>query len=137
MRMCTSELFKILGVETRLKIIALLKSKNSLGVKEIAEVLNISPSAVSQHLRILRQAGLVKSRREGYYIPYSLDEDVLENCRDILDEICSCRCHGVRRFRGKRLNGMSLTSLKKYEKKLERELEDVRGQVFEIESQGK
>ncbi len=48
-----SEMFKVLGVETRVKIIELLKSKGPLGVKAIAEKLSITPSAVSQHLRIL------------------------------------------------------------------------------------
>jgi len=73
-----SEMFKVLAVETRVKIIELLKSKGPLGAKNIAGLVGITPAAVSQHLKILRQAGLVRSERKGYWIPYSIDEEALE-----------------------------------------------------------
>ena len=50
------DMFKVLGVETRIRIIDLLKTKGPLGAKKIAEVLGITPAAVSQHLKILKQA---------------------------------------------------------------------------------
>lgn len=75
-----SEIFKVLGVETRVRIIELLKSKGPLGANNIAETLGITPSAVSQHLKILRQAGLVRSERKGYWIPYSINVEALEDC---------------------------------------------------------
>ena len=50
-----SEMFKVLAVETRVKIIDLLKTEGPLGAKKISELLGITPAAVSQHLRILRQ----------------------------------------------------------------------------------
>src|SRR4030067_1945809 len=84
------EMFKVLGVETRVKIIDLLKSEGPLGTKYISEKLGITPAAVSQHLRLLRQAGLVRNERKGYWIPYSIDEEALENCRKVLTDACTC-----------------------------------------------
>ncbi len=75
-----TEMFKALAVETRVKIIELLKSEGPLGAKNIAGQIRVTPAAVSQHLKILRQAGLVRSERKGYWIPYSIDEEALENC---------------------------------------------------------
>jgi len=63
MKLDPSEMFKVLGVDTRVRIIELLKSKGPLGAKNIAELVGITPAAVSQHLKILRQSGLVRSER--------------------------------------------------------------------------
>ena len=57
------EMLKALAVETRVKIIELLKSEGPLGAKKIAELFGITPAAVSQHLKILKQAGFVRSER--------------------------------------------------------------------------
>jgi len=124
-------------VETRVRIIDLLKSKGPLGAKNISELIGITPAAVSQHLKILRQAGLVRSERKGYWIPYAIDEEAMENCRQILNDICTCGCGGTGRFREKELNDSSLESLKRYEKELRNELRIVRERVNEIESQKK
>ncbi|MCK5268308.1 MAG: winged helix-turn-helix transcriptional regulator, partial [Spirochaetes bacterium] len=105
-----SEMFKALAVETRVKIIELLKSEGPLGAKKIAELVGITPAAVSQHLRILRQVGFVRSERNGYWIPYSIDEEALQNCRDVLTEICTCGCQGTGKFREKELSDSSLES---------------------------
>lgn len=86
-----AEKFNILSVETRLKIIELLKTRGALGAKSIAEQFNITPAAVSQHLKILKQAGLVNCERKGYHIPYSINEEALEDCRKILSKVCSCK----------------------------------------------
>lgn len=137
MKLGPSEMFKVLAVETRVKIIDLLKSKGPLGAKGIAERLGITPAAVSQHLKILRQAGLVRNERKGYWIPYSIDEEAMENCRQILDEVCTCGCGGTGKFKEKQLNGSNLESLKKYEKELRNELRIVRERIKEIESEKK
>ena len=129
-----SEMFKVLAVETRVKIIELLKTKGPLCVSNIAELIGITPAAVSQHLKILRQAGLVRSERKGYWIPYSIDEEALENCRQILNEVCTCGCRGTGNFREIELSGSSLESLKEYEKELENELRIVRERVKEMQS---
>jgi DNA-binding transcriptional ArsR family regulator len=48
-----------------------------MGANELAEALAITPSAVSQHLKILRFAGLVRSERKGYWLPYEVDQSAL------------------------------------------------------------
>ena len=88
-----AELFKILSVDKRIEIIELLK-KGDTSVNAMAEALGITQSAVSQHLRVLKAAGLVKDKRQGYWIYYSLNKDVLEKCRQRLNRICTCRCLG-------------------------------------------
>jgi len=133
MKLVPAEMFKVLAVETRVRIIDLLKSKGPLGAKNIAELVGVTPAAVSQHLKILRQSGLVRSERKGYWIPYSLDEEVLENCRQILNEVCTCGCRGTGKFKEKELRGASLESLMKYKKELQNELRTVQERIKEIE----
>jgi len=134
MKLEPSEMFKALAVETRVKIIELLKSEGPLGAKKIAELVGITPAAVSQHLKILRQVGFVRSERNGYWIPYSIDEETMQNCRDTLTEICTCGCKETGDFRKKELNGSGLDSLKNYQQELENELKTVRDRIRELES---
>ncbi len=70
---------KALADENRLKLIKLLLRKNYC-VRALAERLEISESAVSQQLKVLREAGLVVGKKEGYFVHYSL---ILEKLRDI------------------------------------------------------
>ena len=86
-----ADLFKILSVDKRIEIIELLK-KEAMSVNALAEILEITQSAVSQHLRVLKGAGLVDDERQGYWIYYSLNKDVLEKCRQRLNRICTCGC---------------------------------------------
>jgi DNA-binding transcriptional ArsR family regulator len=130
-----AEIFKVLSVERRVKIIELLKANGALGVKEISNRLGITLPAVSQHLKILKQAGLVRSERQGYWIPYSINEEAMEGCREILNEVCTCGCQGSGRFKEKELSKASLEALKKYEIELQKELNIVRGRVSEIEKE--
>lgn len=88
-----AELFKLLAVDKRIEIIELLK-KDALSVNALAEALGVTQSAVSQHLRVLKAAGLVNDERRGYWIFYSLNRDALERCRQRLTRICSCGCTG-------------------------------------------
>src|SRR3990167_1813349 len=131
MNLAPSEMFKVLAVETRVKIIDLLKSRGPLGANNIAELVGITPAAVSQHLKILRQSGLVRSERKGYWIPYSIDEEALENCRQILNEVCTCGCSETGKFKEKELSNANLESLVKYKKELEKELQDVKQRILE------
>ncbi len=87
----TAELFKILSVDKRIEIIELLK-KGTMNVNALAKRIGITQSAVSQHLRVLRSAGLVNDEREGYWINYSLDRQTLEKCRQQLNRTCTCGC---------------------------------------------
>jgi ArsR family transcriptional regulator len=65
------EVFKALGDETRLRILKLLL-KRELCVCELEAALDLPQSKVSRHLTVLRSLGLVKDRREGIWIFYSL-----------------------------------------------------------------
>lgn len=69
-----AELFKVFGDSTRMKIISALLN-NELCVGEIADLTNTTSSAISHQLRVLKQAKLVKYRREGKTIFYSLDDE--------------------------------------------------------------
>lgn len=86
-----AELFKVLSVDKRIEIIELLK-ETSLSVNALAEALGITQSAVSQHLRVLKAADLVRDDRRGYWIYYSLNREALEVCRQRLNRICTCGC---------------------------------------------
>lgn len=68
-----SETFKVLGDSTRIRIISAL-SAEELCVCDIAILLNMSDSAISHQLRILRNLRLVKYRKEGKMAFYSLDD---------------------------------------------------------------
>lgn len=69
-----SNIFKALSDSTRLKIIYSL-SKSSLCVCDIANILEMTQSAISHQLRILRDLKLVKFRKEGKRVIYSLDDE--------------------------------------------------------------
>lgn len=82
-----AEFFKVLGDPTRIKILYAL-SVNEMCVCDISKLLNISQSAVSHQLRVLRTARLVKYRKEGKVVYYSLDDEHVENVfRQGLDHI--------------------------------------------------
>ena len=66
-----ADLFKIFGDSTRIKILYVL-SESEMCVCDIAQLLNMNQSAISHQLRILKQNGLVKNRREGRAVFYSL-----------------------------------------------------------------
>lgn len=69
-----SNLFKVLGDNTRVKILNALQS-GELNVTDICECVNMSKSAVSHQLRILRDSHLVKARKDGKEVYYSLDDE--------------------------------------------------------------
>lgn len=69
-----SRIFKVLGDPSRLRIIYTL-SQSPLCVCDIATVLDMTQSSISHHLRILRDLNLVKFRRDGKLVIYSLDDD--------------------------------------------------------------
>ena len=73
-----AELFKVFGDSTRIRILyALFESE--LCVNDIAQLLNLGQSAVSHQLKILKDAKLVRFRREGKIIFYALDDDHVRN----------------------------------------------------------
>ena len=77
-----AELFKIFGDSTRIRILYVL-FEAEMCVCDIAEVLSMTQSAISHQLRLLKQAKLVKNRREGKTVYYSLADD---HVRTIIDQ---------------------------------------------------
>lgn len=69
-----AEIFGAMGDSTRIKILHTL-SQGEFCVCELAEIINMSQSAVSHQLRVLRNLRLVKHRKEGKMVFYSLDDD--------------------------------------------------------------
>ena len=70
-----------LGDETRLRLVALLARQRfgrALCVGRLAHELGVTPSSVSQHLRVLKDLGLVRGQRHGYRIHYYLDLERLD-----------------------------------------------------------
>lgn len=84
--------FKALGDLTRLQIIYLLAtdSGGAPGVSELAARLKISQPAVSQHLKILKSEGLVDSRREGFYVYYTINRDRIIEFRAHFEMMYAC-----------------------------------------------
>jgi DNA-binding transcriptional ArsR family regulator len=129
-----AELFKVLGVDTRIRIIEILKQKGPLGANEMSEMLGITPSAVSQHLKVLRHAGLVRNERKGYWIPYEINSDALEKCGEFLSTVCTCGCKGTGKFREEELKKTEdkVALLEKYERDLREELNNIQAQLEEL-----
>jgi len=88
-----SRFFNALGDETRLRLVALLTQQlpgHAMCVGRLAHELGVTASAVSQHLRVLKDLGLLQGERRGYRIHYFLDEERLATyqalARDLLGE---------------------------------------------------
>ena len=76
-----SELFKVFGDSTRMKILfALFEEK--MCVCDLAEALGMTQSAISHQLRVLKQGRLVKHRKDGKVVYYSLDDDHIKHIID-------------------------------------------------------
>ncbi len=69
-----AELFKVFGDSTRIKILYVLV-ESDMSVGDIAQALNMTQSSISHQLRVLKQSRLVRFRREGKNIVYSLADD--------------------------------------------------------------
>lgn len=77
-----AELFKVFGDSTRIRILWALH-ESEMCVCDIAVLLNMTQSAISHQLRVLKQANLVKNRKEGKVVYYSLVDD---HVREIFDQ---------------------------------------------------
>ncbi|KUO58425.1 MAG: ArsR family transcriptional regulator [Gracilibacter sp. BRH_c7a] len=76
-----AEVFKVFGDTTRIKILYALFA-SEMCVCDIAVLLNMTQSAISHQLRVLKQARLVKYRKEGKVVYYSLDDDHIKQIFD-------------------------------------------------------
>lgn len=97
-----SKVLKALSDDSRMKIITLLLSRSSCG-KGLAKKIGISEAAVSQHIGILKQAGLLYGEKRGYRMHYSVNRDMLREVSEyfsslaetIHEEVCrtgQCSC---------------------------------------------
>jgi len=79
-----TKVFRALSVETRVRIVQLLK-EHALCVNALAARLDVTPAAVSQHLRVLRDADLVIPDKRGYYVHYQINEKTLATWKELAD----------------------------------------------------
>ena len=82
-----AEVFGALADPTRLKLVKLLccqRVPDALCVNALAGLLGVSQSAVSQHLKVLKNIRLVKGERRGYHIHYSVDREALERYHNLV-----------------------------------------------------
>ncbi len=73
-----TKLLSIAGSDVRLKILYLLNLENELCPCDLADILKMSVPAISQHIRKIKDAGIISSRREGQTLYYSLNRDETE-----------------------------------------------------------
>jgi DNA-binding transcriptional ArsR family regulator len=82
-----SGIFKALGDPTRLSIVLLLyKHRGALCVNALTNMLSITQSAVSQHLRVLKDIGLIRGSRIGSHVHYSIDKEVADKYKALFNE---------------------------------------------------
>ena len=84
-----SEVFKALGDPTRLRIIRMLASnmERSLCVIALAQRLGISQPAVSQHLKVLKNIGILEPNRQGFHVHYTINKEILAEYKEKIDEL--------------------------------------------------
>ena len=78
-----ADTLKAMSDETRFRIVTILLN-HDICAGAIARRLGISDAAVSQHMRVLREAGLVTSERRGYFTHFSVDRDAIRELADFL-----------------------------------------------------
>lgn len=91
-------IFSALADPTRLRLLKLLSTNapGELCVNALAEILEVTQPAVSQHLRILKASGLVHAERRGYYMHYAINTDALERCQNLVTGLLSVPGAGQR-----------------------------------------
>lgn len=83
-----SDTFKALSDPTRLKILRMVATKkNNFYVSEIAQKMGITNSAVSQHLKVLKSAGIVESVRNGFHTHYKLKDGAIAEFRNSIEKL--------------------------------------------------
>lgn len=82
-----TKLLSIAGSDVRLKILYLLNLENELCPCDLADILKMSVPAISQHIRKIKDAGIITSRRDGQTLYYSLNKDETEIFNSIFKSI--------------------------------------------------
>lgn len=85
-----ADVFKALGDPTRLKLVKLLvcNPERSLCVGALAHRLGVTQPAVSQHLRVLKNVGVVEPNRDGFRVHYTINKSTLMAFREDVDALC-------------------------------------------------
>ncbi len=93
------KILKTVGEENRIQIIRLLL-KNDLCVGALARILNISKPAVSQHLKVLREAGLVRGEKLGYWTHYRVEKELIQEASHYLQKLINPQldANGINEF---------------------------------------
>lgn len=130
-----ADIFKVLSVGSRLQIIAILKQHGPMNVGDLAAVLDISPSAVSQHLKVLRLAGLVHHERRGYWVAYTIDAGALEQCCQKVIKVCICKCGTHEHQSSGNGDTGELELLRLHAEELRRELAELQDQISKLEQE--
>ena len=93
--MDTAKLFKVLSDPVRLQIVDLISCREMCAC-EILEYLSITQSTLSHHMKVLKECGLVNSRKDATWMNYSLNSDFVNEFKTTLDKITSdteeCLC---------------------------------------------
>jgi len=84
-----SDVFKIFSNEIRIKIFEFLL-EGKMCVSSIVNKLTVTQPTVTQHLKILQQAGLIKSEKIGYWMHYSINESGLNKIKKELEDFVGC-----------------------------------------------
>lgn len=90
-----ARVFKVLSVESRVRLIEMLKQR-SLCVNALARSLAITPAAVSQHLRVLRDAEVVIADKQGYHVHYRINPQTLAEWARIAGSVLQADSVGER-----------------------------------------
>lgn len=96
----TGKLFKVLSDPVRLQIVDLISCREMCAC-EILEYLLITQSTLSHHMKVLKECGLVSSRKDATWMYYSLNTDVINKLKNSFDKITSdtteCFCYTIKK----------------------------------------
>lgn len=87
-------MLKVLSVDSRVRIVQLLKGR-AMCVNALAAHLNMTQGAVSQHLRIMRDAGFVVDEKRGYFVHYRLNEENIAEWRNKINLLLGPESNGT------------------------------------------
>ncbi len=109
-----ADVFKVLANPKRLEIVHLIRDRE-LPVSELEEMLDMRQANISQHLMVLRENNLVKTRRDGTKIYYSLTDSKILKASDLIREVLQTKFKGAKHITGLIDNDMKLEDyLKEY-----------------------
>ena len=81
-----ARMLKVLSVETRVRMVQFLEGR-ALCVNALAARLDVTQGAVSQHLRVMRDAGLVVAEKRGYFVHYRVNGETMRSWRKAIDDL--------------------------------------------------